>query len=78
MELMLLFFIRLALYAFAGYIGYKKRMWWLIAVCVNTSMMAFLFTFYREDTVFIRAVLANLTAFFLVMVALRHGRIEKK
>ncbi|MBA3679097.1 hypothetical protein H0W80_02815 [Candidatus Saccharibacteria bacterium] len=71
MDLILLFFIRLTLYAFGGFVAYKKRMGWLVAVCVNTSIMAFLFTFYRKDTVFIRALLANLTGLFLVMTALK-------
>ena len=71
MDLILLFFIRLSLISFAGLIAYKKRMWWLIAVCINTSVIAFLFTFYRNDTVFIRALVANFTGFFLVMTALK-------
>jgi len=71
MDIILLFFIRLTLYALAGLIAYKKRMGWLVGVCINTSIMAFLFTFYRDDTVFIRALLANFTALFLVMTALK-------
>jgi len=71
MDLMLLFFIRLGLVSFAGFLAYRKRMWWLVGACINTSIIAFLFTFYRDDTVFIRALAANLTGFFLVMTALK-------
>ena len=71
MDVILLFFTRLIVYSLGGFIAYKKRLWWLVAVCAEFSVIAFLFTFYRQDTKHIVAILSNLGGLLLVMTALK-------
>ncbi len=72
MNLTILFLTRFIVYGLGGYIAYKKRMWWLMAICIDFMLVAFLVTFHREEARSIIAILSNFGAVFLVMTALRN------
>lgn len=77
MEIVVLYVSRILLYALAGIIAYKKRMWWLLALTVTAPFIATLATFYSADSTLIRAILANLNAVIIVMIAVRNTKLIK-
>lgn len=71
MDVIILFITRFFVYGLGGFIAYKKRMWWIMAVCISFMAIASLSTFFRQESRPIIAILSNFSAFFLVMTVLR-------